>query len=68
MNSEMQSHYNNIKAVLTPGQHSWYSQTCNASDIAQTAFCKLKSEALHKGAGPHFSVILLLLNNPPDHI
>lgn len=31
MNSEMQDHYQNVTAILTPEQKTWYNQTCNAN-------------------------------------
>jgi hypothetical protein len=40
MNSEMQSHYNNICAVLTPDQMIWYNQTCNANVYGRAAYSR----------------------------
>jgi len=31
MSSEMENHYQNITALLTPGQQSWYEQNCYAN-------------------------------------
>lgn len=31
MNNEMQSHYQNVTALLTPEQLTWYTQTCKAN-------------------------------------
>ena len=40
MNREMQSHYSNISAVLTPDQKNWYVQTCNANVYARAAYAR----------------------------
>ena len=38
MNSEMQSHYNNISALLTSDQKIWYNQACNAGVYGRAAY------------------------------
>lgn len=32
MNTEMQSHYQNISGLLTPEQQTWYDQNCNVNN------------------------------------
>ena len=49
MNSEMQSHYNNISAVLTPEQKSWYNQSCNANTYSQAAYGRGNGRGLGRG-------------------
>jgi hypothetical protein len=60
MNSEMQNHYQNITALLTPEQQSWYEQNCNANSnrnyYARAGYGQNYGRGQGAGRGPGYTV------------